>query len=313
MCVRDVSLKFSKYASKNGQTLNTAWNRCLFLDLNREELFFFFWEIDRCFSCRQRVNGQCQRLAHSILDARVRGVRERRRETSWTSENDSSLHADHRLLIASSAGRCSGVRGSVSPTSDCCGESRRHLLSIRQALRIFVCPKRKSDGWRSEQTEQTAEIVLRCATSRLEDRRCGKVNSCRKIGQTTRKKIVDFDERPREKQSPRSLKRNWIHSSGHWRRTNSSIATNSWKTIPIDTFRLNVSLDDWIRRRKRSRGNLSSIHWSAHREKERSFPLDEIDQVTSKSTENQFGFRCLNRVFVRSMREDQWFIEGNAQ
>ena len=66
--------------SKNGQTLNTAWNRRLFVDLNREEMLFFFRENDdRCFSSRQRVNGQCQRLAHPILDARVWRARERRR------------------------------------------------------------------------------------------------------------------------------------------------------------------------------------------------------------------------------------------
>ena len=63
---------------------------------------------------------------------------------------------------------------------------------------------------------------------------------------------------------------------------------------------------------RRSRGNLSSIHSSAQREKERSFPVDEDDQVTSNSTENQFGFRCLNRVFLRSMREDQGFHWGEC-
>ena len=65
-------------ASKNGQTLNTAWNRRLFVDLNREDLLFFYRENDdRCFSCRQRVNGQLQSLVHSILDVRVWRARER--------------------------------------------------------------------------------------------------------------------------------------------------------------------------------------------------------------------------------------------
>ena len=53
-------------ASKNGQTLNTAWNRRLFVDLNREEMSFFFRENDdRCFSCRQRVNGTMPTLGPS--------------------------------------------------------------------------------------------------------------------------------------------------------------------------------------------------------------------------------------------------------
>ena len=80
----------------------------------------------------------------------------------------------------------------------------------RQALRIFVCPKRKSDRWRSERTPRTTKIVLRCATSRIKDRRCDKLNSCLKIGQATREKIFDFSERPREEQWPRSMKRNSI-------------------------------------------------------------------------------------------------------
>ena len=70
----------------------------------------------------------------------------------------------------------------------------------------------------------------------------------------------------------------------------------------IDTFRLNISLNEWIRPMRRSRGNLSSIHSSAQNEKERSFPSTKstkwlpssrkMNSVSAASTESFFA-RCV--------------------
>ena len=75
MCTRNVSLKFSESLGIPVRR-STQFARHLFVDLNREDLSFFFRDNDLSFSSRQRVNGHCQDLAHSILDARVRRLRE---------------------------------------------------------------------------------------------------------------------------------------------------------------------------------------------------------------------------------------------
>ena len=220
MCTRDVSLKFSEWLRRMVR-LWTPLGIAVFSSISTVKKCHSSSDKndDRCFSCRQRVNGQCQRLAHSILDF---GEQEKGEEKLL--EHPRTIRLSMPIIDCSSLPLRDAVHpwDSATQTSDWCGESswpiavkrgtiemdRWSVLStaLKNKNCILLDPlndietrnrcwkvwmnewmllpivevtsplyssvqKRKPDGWRSVRTEQTAEIVLRCATSRLEDRR----------------------------------------------------------------------------------------------------------------------------------------------